>query len=103
MKLKQLISEDIINEGHSGEDGPIIDNNTGEKPKSKEEAMKFINDWIESSKDNDYGDLKHFMSAKFVGNVSEDRLDKYATKYENDYVAVGIVDGEYWSSYWFRT
>lgn len=103
MKLKQLISEDIINEGHSGETGPIVDNNTGAKPKTREESIQIVNDWITQSKENDYGDMKHFMNAKFVGNVDEDRLNKYATKWENDYIAIGIVDGEYWLSYWFRT
>ena len=105
LSLREMIRKEIrlIKEGHSGEVGPITDGSSGKQPKTKEQAIKMIEDWIKSSKDNDYGDLKNFRSVRYVGETNEDRMDRLAMKTEDDKVIVGMVDGEFWMAYWSRS
>ena len=83
------VNESNVNEGHDGEIGQIDD------VTSKDEAMKSIEDMIKHSKEND-GQYKKFRGAKWVGNTTEDKMDKMSMQYEDQYIVVGIVDGEYW-------
>ena len=95
-ELREIIREEIKNvlkEGHDGSLGPFF-----QKVKSQQDAMKAAKSMI----DNDE-DLKFFKGAKWVGDTTEDKLDKLANRFEDQYIIVGKVDGEYWHAYWRRS
>lgn len=77
-----------INEGHDGEIGPT-------DAQTKDAAIKELEDMIKFAKEND-GDLKKFRGVKWVGNTTEDKLDRLSMQHEDDYIVAGIVDGEIW-------
>lgn len=95
-ELRQIIKEEVkkfLTEGHDTNIGPL-----GEKIKSQQDAIKKTEEWIKHDKHYN-GDLQYFRGVKWVGNTSEDKLDRLSMKYEDDYILVGLVDGEYWSAY----
>lgn len=78
--------EKTLNEGH--------DFNIDAAPaSSKEEAVKIINSWILNAQEEG-GDLSKFNGVKWVGTVTEDRMEKLASENEDRSVVLGIVDGE---------
>ena len=86
----------VLNEGHSSDMGPSDYQN-------KDKTIKAIQDRIKDHKQYG-GDLSGFRGVKFIGTVSsEDRLDRMASKYEDDYVIVAMLDGEVWEAYWRRS
>ena len=95
-KLIRLEVKKLLNEGYDGECGKIANAD------SKEIAIQNVQKRIDFDKRND-GDLRRFLGVKWVGEVSEDRLDKLADQYKNQYVTVGMVDGEYWMAYWRKS
>ena len=90
------LAESILNEGHDGSMGPLED------AKTKEDAIKILKGWIANAK-NEGGDLAKFRDVKWIGNTTEDKLDKEATKNEDQYIIAGMVDGEVWMAYWRRS
>jgi alkylated DNA nucleotide flippase Atl1 len=98
-KLRQIIREEIksLQEGHDGTYGEITDRK-GNPVTSREQAMQVLQGMV-----GDNEDLSRFRGAKWVGTTNEDRLDQLATKYEDDYVVAGIVDGEFTMAYWRRS
>ena len=98
LELRQMIQEEIqkLKEGHSSWIGPM------DGVSNQQKAVKKAQEEIDN--DEKYGgDLERFRGVKFVGNTSEDRLERLSDKYEDDYTVVGIVDGEFWSASTFRT
>ena len=93
--VKEKKADKAINEGHSGEAGPMHD------VKTKEEAIKKIESWIANSKEED-GHLRKFRGVKWVGATTEDRIDRMASQYEDQYIIAGTVDGEIWMARWSR-
>jgi hypothetical protein len=64
-----------LNEGHDG----YMDKIHGAK--NKKVAMAMIKDWMED--DEDFG---AFRDVKWIGDTTEDEMDKIASKYEDDYI-----------------
>jgi len=86
--FEEFINETKMNEGHDGEIGAT-------QAQTKDAAIKELEDMIKSSKEDD-GDLKKFRGVKWVGNTTEDKLDKLSMQYEDQYIVAGTVDGEIW-------
>lgn len=93
--LSKKVSESL-NEGHDGSIGPLDD------AKTKEDAIKILKGWIANSQDEG-GDFAKFRDVKWIGNTTEDKLDKEAIKNEDQYIVAGMVDGEVWMAYWRRS
>ncbi len=96
-KLKEIIREEIqkLNEGGTGIVAPV------QKAKSERDAVNQVKKMIKDDRNygGDYGNLK---GVKFVGNTTEDKLDRLGQRYEDRYAIVGVVDNEYWFSMWAR-
>lgn len=87
---------ETINEGHDGGGGKAPGDN-------KEDAMKQLQEWIDSDVEEEDGDFKKFSGVKWVGKTSEEKLDKLASQYEDEYIILGEVDGELTYAYWRRS
>ena len=85
------LMKQFLNEGHDG----FMDVAPGS---TRDEATKKLQSWI------DGGDsLRKFRGVKWVGSTTEDGLDKLATKYEDEYIVLGEVDGDLTYAYWRRS
>jgi len=97
-ELVKIIREEIqkLNEGHDGWMEPTGHNNKIKAIKTAESAIKDAKQYG--------GDLAKFSGVKYAGTLrDEDALDRYAMRYEGQYIIIAEIDNEMWEAAWWRS